>query len=145
MGSRKHGNQWVYLQSRGAVGGRAHVADRRGAVPELPERWGWRRNPKGRVWLPQGIRIGWLTGSDVFLEPAASYHVAQQLAGPARLPVSVQTLGQRLREQSLLASIDISRQMLPVRRTLEGSPRKVLHLKASDLLAFEGESARNGP
>jgi hypothetical protein len=33
-----------------------------------------------------------------------------------------------------LASVDVGREMLLVRRTLEGVPREVLHLKASDLV-----------
>jgi hypothetical protein len=74
-----------------------------------------------------------LTRSDLFLEPAASYRVAQALAGTERLPVSEQSLRRSLRERDLLVSIDAGRQMVLVRRTLEGSPRQVLHLKASDL------------
>jgi hypothetical protein len=35
-----------------------------------------------------------------------------------------------------LVSIDVGRQMLLVRRTLEGCPRQVLHLKASDLASL---------
>jgi hypothetical protein len=36
----------------------------------------------------------------------------------------------RLRERGLLASVDAGREMVQVRRTLEGRPRQVLHLKA---------------
>jgi hypothetical protein len=82
--------------------------------------------------VPPGIRIGWVTGSDVFLEPEASYQVAQELAGADRL-VGEQTLRHRPRERGLLASIDEGRKMVQVRRTLEGSSRQVLHLKASVL------------
>ena len=82
------------------------------------------------------MRVGWLARSDLFLEPAASYQVAQQAAGLERLPVSEQTLRHRLREHGLLASIDVGRQMLLVRRTLEGYPRQVLHLKVSDLASL---------
>jgi hypothetical protein len=56
------------------------------------------------------------------------------MAGTERLPVSAQTLRDRLREHGLLASIDAGRQMVMVRRTLEGSARQVLHLKASDFV-----------
>src|ERR1039457_3736354 len=113
---------------------RKDTADRRGRVPESPWIWGWRRKPAGRGWVPQGTRIGWVARSDLFLESAASYHVAQQAAGVERIPVSEQTLRHRLRERGLLASIDASRQMLLVRRTLEGCPRQVLHLNASELV-----------
>ena len=84
--------------------------------------------------MPQGTRIGWVAGSDLYLEPEASYQVAQQLAGAERLVVSEQTLRSRLRECGLLVSTDVGRKMLTVRRTLEGCPRQVLHLKVSDLV-----------
>jgi hypothetical protein len=81
------------------------------------------------------MRIGWLAGSAVFLEPAASYQVAQQMAGAERLPLGAQALRQKLRAHGVLASVDVGRQMLLVRRILEGCPRKVLHLKAGDLVS----------
>jgi hypothetical protein len=114
--------------------GRAHVADRQGRAPEQAERWGWQRTPTGRAWVGLGTRIGWVTRNELFLEPEASYQVAQSLAGAERLPVSEQTLRHRLKERGLLASTDVGRQMLMVRRTLEGCPRQVLHLKAGDLV-----------
>ena len=111
----------------------AHAADRKGGAPDSPERWGWRKL-KGRAWVPQGTRVGWVVGDDLFLEPDASYEVTQNIAGTERLPVSSQTLRHRLREHGLLASVDPGRQMLLVRRTLEGMARQVLHLKVHDLL-----------
>jgi hypothetical protein len=113
--------------------GNAHAADRGGTAPELPETWGWRRKPTGEGWTPQGVRIGWVTGGDLFLEPAASYLIAQGVAGTERLPISQQTLHHRLQESGFLVSVDRGRQMVQVRRTLEGCPRQVLHLKARDL------------
>jgi hypothetical protein len=127
--------RFVSLLRVALAGGQAHVADRRGRVPESPEVWGWRRKPTGRGWVPQGTRVGWVARSDLFLEPTASYQVAQQAAGTERLPVSEQTLRHRLREHGLLVSIDTGRQMLQVRRTLEGAPRQVLHLRAGELVS----------
>ena len=75
-----------------------------------------------------------MDGSDLFLDPTASYHVAQELAGAERMSVSEQTLRRRLQQRGLLASVDAGRQMVQVRRTLEGRPRQVLHLKATDLV-----------
>jgi hypothetical protein len=63
---------------------------------------------------------------------AASYQVAQELAGWERL-VGEQTLRHQLRERGFLVSVDAGRQMVQVRRTLEGRPRQVLHLKTRDL------------
>jgi hypothetical protein len=86
-----------------------------------------------------GTRIGWVAGSDLFLDPTSSYLVAQALAGTERLPVSQQSLRHSLRERGFLVSIDAGRQMLLVRRTLEGRPRQVLHLKACDFGSFSAE------
>ena len=88
---------------------------------------------RARNGFRRGGRIGWVIGSDLFLDPAASYHVAQDAAGTERLPMSQQTLRHRLQESGLLASVDQGGQMVQVRRTMEGSPRQVLHLKATDL------------
>ncbi len=89
---------------------------------------------------PRGTRIGWVAGSDLFLDPTVSYQVAQELAGSERLPVGEQKLRQCLREHGLLASIDTGRQMLMVRRTLAGRSRQVLHLRASHVLGVEGRA-----
>ena len=113
--------------------GRAHVADRRGRAPKEATGWGWQRRTNGRGWLPKGTRIGWVAGGDLFLDPAASYHVAQELAGAERL-VGEQTLRHRLHERGLLASVDAGRQMVQVRRIVEGGLRQVLHLNVSALV-----------
>ena len=118
---------------RGAlIGGRAHVRDRFGRPPERPEIWGWRLQ-SNQEWIPQGDCIGWVTGSDLYLEPTTSYYAAQAMAGSERIAVGEQTLRQRLRAGGFLASVDAGRQMLTVRRTLQGCPRQVLHLKANHL------------
>jgi hypothetical protein len=114
--------------------GCAHVADPRGKLPAEAAVWGWQQKQRGRGWVAQGTRIGWVAGSELFLDPAVSYQVAQQLAGTERITVSEQTLRQRLRQLGLLASIDAGRGMVQVRRTLEGLPRQVLHLRATDLV-----------
>jgi hypothetical protein len=82
-----------------------------------------------RPWAPQGRRIGWISGSDLFLDPDSSYRVAQQMADTEPLLVSAQTLRHRLRQSGLLASVDAGRQTLLVRRTLEGTAHHVLHLR----------------
>jgi len=125
--------QFLSLLKAAIACGRAHVSDREGKPPEEPPTaWGWQRKSPAR-WVPQGPRIGWLVGHNLYVEPAASYQVAQQMAGSEGLPVSEQILRQRLRDSHLLASVDTARQMLLVRRTLEGRPRQVLHLRARDL------------
>jgi hypothetical protein len=53
-------------------------------------------------------------------------------------------LHHRLREKGLLASVDPNRQMVQIRRTLEGYPRQVLHLKAKDLIVDYQEPEKQG-
>jgi hypothetical protein len=93
---------FVALLRTALASGRAHVADRRGKAPDDAAPWGWQRKPSGR-WTSRGTQIGWVAGSDLFLDPAPSYQVAQELAGSERL-VGEQTLRHRLRERGLLAS-----------------------------------------
>jgi hypothetical protein len=128
-------SRFINLLRTALASGRAHVADRGGTAPQEPAAWGWRRKQPGRAWVPQGTRIGWIKGPDLFLEPVASFDVAQRAAGSERLTVTEQTLRHRLHERRLLASVDAGRHMLLVRRTIEGRPRQVLHLRASDLVA----------
>src|SRR5438270_650441 len=117
--------------------------DPRGKPPTEAEEWGWRYKQRGRSCVAQGTRIGWVAGNDLFLDPIVSYQVAQEMAGAERIPVSEQTLRQRLRQLRLLASIDAGRGMVQVRRTLEGRPRQVLHLKACDLIGPVQRSVRS--
>jgi len=128
-------SRFLNLLQAGLSHGRAYVSDRGGKVPPDPMAWGWHRKSPGRAWVPHGVKIGWLAGTNLYLDPSSSYRVAQELAGSERLPVSEQTLRHRLRERGLLASVDAGRQMLLVRRTFEGRPRQVLHLRAADLVS----------
>jgi hypothetical protein len=82
------------------------------------------------------MRVGWLDGDDLFLEPEASYATAQELAREQGegLPVSARTLHRRLKERGLLANWDDRRKRTTVRRALEGVQlREVLHLPAAAL------------
>jgi hypothetical protein len=132
--------------------GRAHVANPMGEEPDCPERWGWRREEAGTGeyatarWKPQGKRVGWLDGDNLYLEPNAAHAEAQQLAAAqgASLPVTPQTLRKRLKDEGLLASTDDMRQKLTVRRTLERQRREVLHVRAAALSAPE-EITGDGP
>lgn len=125
--------RFMALLQAALAGGRAHVADRQGKAPAEAAAWGWQPGKSGRGWVSQGTRIGWVAGSDLYLDPQAGYQVAQDLAGEERMCVSEQALRHRLRERGLLASLDAGRGMLQVRRTLAGRPRQVLHLRSRDL------------
>ncbi len=111
--------------------GRAHLADRDGAQPELcPESCGWRGGS------PSGERIGWIDADDIYLEPTASNRAVRAAAreGGEELSVSEQTLKKRLHEKRLLASVDQPRGTLTVRRTICGSMKNVLHFSRATLL-----------
>ena len=129
------------------VSGHAHVADPDGQVPRNPEGWGWRSVAVGageseRVeWRAFGDRIGWVDGDDLYLEPEASYAVAQRLGRDSgdSLTIGSKTLHKRLHERRLLASTESGRHKLTVRRNLEGQRRAVLHLRA-DLISASGKA-----
>jgi hypothetical protein len=118
--------------------GQAHLAARDGGVPKLsPESCGWRKSHDD--WSPQGNCIGWINKADIYIEPTAAYQVVQ-LAGRDTgepLAVSEQTLKKRLREKGLLASIDKSREVNTIRRTLAGSRQEVLHFLRGTLLPVD--------
>jgi hypothetical protein len=128
------GMRFVNLLKAALACSRAHVADRRGNAPESPESWGWRRNKTGQGWIPQGRRIGWLRGSDLFLDSIVSYQIAQAVAGSERLTLGQQALHHKLQESGRLVSVDTGRQMVQVRRTLDGIPRQVLHVQTDQLI-----------
>ena len=80
--------------------------------------------------------MGWLAeGDQVYLDPDASYAAVQRLGQEVgdRLSLTPQTLRKRLKERGALVSIDAGRQVLTVRRILEGQRRDVLHLSSTIL------------
>ena len=83
-------SRFLALLNAALACGRGHVADRRGGAPEDAMAWGWQRKSGDLAWAPRGPRIGWAVGSNLFLEPAASYQVAQEQAGSERLSVGEQ-------------------------------------------------------
>src|SRR5215216_684369 len=123
--------------------GRAHIGSTDGERPEENAgALGWRKaDSEYDDWRPQGDRIGWIDGEDLYLESAASYRVVQsQAQGSEGLAVSERTLRKRLKEKGLLLSTDKKRQTLTVRRTIEGvKDRSVLHLRLSSLFSDKEE------
>src|SRR5207302_11239665 len=82
-----------------AIGsGRAHVADRDGLVPEPGEAWGWRQRVVGvgehvdSRWEPQGMRVGWLDGVDLYLDRTAAYRAAGEMDTENGIAVTPETL-----------------------------------------------------
>jgi hypothetical protein len=114
--------------------GRAHVASMKGENPDRhPEAWGWRYREIGagentrEEWQPQGRRVGWLDGNNLYLDPESAHGEAQKLATEKgeSLPVTSATLGKRLHEKKLLVAMDPGHQT--VRRIIEGRRQRVLN------------------
>lgn len=97
---------------------------------------------------PQGDRIGWVDGEGLYLDQYASYLVVQKMlaTGDEAISLSCQTLAKRLSEAGHLVSTEQeARGTLTIRKTLEGSRRAVLHLRATCLAetsdSHEGQTA----
>jgi hypothetical protein len=139
-------SMFLRLLAAALASGRAHVAGPDGDAPPDAPAWGWKgqtrfaaRGPDDAIehteWQPQGRRIGWVNGEDLYLEPEASYAEAQRLAAEQgeSLTVTAETLRRRLNQKGLLASREGTRQKLTVRVSLGGARRSVLHLHAASL------------
>ncbi len=134
--------RFLALLASALASGAAHIAGPDGAEPTDRRAWGWREATVGAgeyqrdEWRPQGVRVGWLDGDDLFLNPEAAHAVAQR-AGEAGggLGVAPKTLAKRLHESGLLRATEQGQEGggLTVRRQLEGTRRRVLHLAASAL------------
>jgi hypothetical protein len=134
-----------YLELLSAVlsSGRAHLANTEGGAPPNPETWGWREYTVGtgaferRDWHPQGDRIGWVDGDDLYLQSDAAYNVVRRLGDESGdgISVSPRTMHKRLHERGLLVTVDRARQVLTVRRTICEKRMDVLHLSVE---AFVG-------
>jgi hypothetical protein len=80
--------------------GRGHLADTNGRAPASAPAWGWREvqlssGDFARTEAqPQGERIGWLDGDDVYLDSRTAFAVVQRMGGDNRdaLSVSLPTL-----------------------------------------------------
>ncbi len=140
-------DRFLRLISATLASGRAHLADPNGNEPIDSAAWGWREQRFGasensrEERRPQGRRIGWIDGADLFLEPEAAYAEAQELAHSQgdSLPVSSQILRKRMNDRRLLVTTETGK--LTTRRTLEGQRRSVIHLHKSALCAEKpGES-----
>jgi predicted Rdx family selenoprotein len=131
--------RFIELLNAAIRGGAAHVATLDGTAPLLAGSWGWvgqpQRDEDGEVFYqPQGQRVGWLDGDDLYLNPDVAYQVAQRTAlGGVGIAVSAQTLWKRLREGGYLASIDEARETNKVRRMIAGRSTNVIHIKSNAL------------
>jgi hypothetical protein len=137
--------RFVALLASAFTAGKAHLTAQNGARPSKAEIWGWHANspdtraPEVRMWMQGGDHVGWVEQDDVFLDPAASYRVAQSMSsGGNSIGVEERTLWRRLADDKVLATTGdkVGRKTPLVQKMLEGRRRNVLHLKRS---VFESE------
>jgi hypothetical protein len=135
-------SQFLALIRSALNAGRAHIASPSGSYPaENPDAWGWRKEDsnEGPIWKPQGRRVGWVDGEDLYLDPESSHAEAQGLAGAQgeSIPIGSKTLSKRLEEKQKLKTTERSRGKLTVRRLLEHKRIDVWHLSALEVLCVE--------
>jgi hypothetical protein len=145
--------RFIDLLAAALASGRAHVADLEGQAPARPEPWGWRAQwgsdedgQDTKTYYSQGNRIGWIKGDDLYLEAEAALSAIQELAtrqGEA-LSVTGRTLRKRMAERGLLVRTDPGSESLLVKVTADGARRRVLHTRASLVLASPHSSEKPG-
>lgn len=136
-------HRFLELIRAAITSGQAHVASPDGCPPPRDSQaWGWKEFNQ-----PLGPKIGWVQEDDLYLEPEASYKVAQQMAGNAPIAIESKTLHKRLAEAGLLRSKDRDDRHT-TRETLERKRRDVLHLSIAAIFPPESDhsdqSARAG-
>lgn len=139
--------RFVELLAGAIAAGRAHVANEDGEAPVHPQAWGWRAVTIGsgenerEEWRPQGDRIGWTDNDNLFLEPEASYRLAQVMgrdSGEA-LVLTSRVLHKRLWERKMISSVvEGNERRFVGQKTLEGRKRRVLFASKNFLKAVEG-------
>lgn len=107
--------------------GNAHLVTPSGCLPDTPAAYGWQE--EGNEWRPQGPKIGWIDGENVYLEKQASFAAAQKIGRDISdaIPITLQTLGKRLQQCGILASKDKKRGNYS-RKTFQGAEQKVFHI-----------------
>ncbi len=145
--------RFIQLLAAAITAGRAHIAGEDGAAPPNAGAWGWRKEPartdsdQPEFWRAQRERVGWVVGDALFLDPDASFAVAQSMGRDVGDPLAVQprTLHQRLAQAGLLVSVEDARHRVTVRRTLDGARRAVLHLSVSAIHGVAQTSQTSQP
>ncbi|MFJ2007381.1 hypothetical protein [Streptomyces chartreusis] len=127
----------IYLNSirTALTSGRAYLADLNSdGVPPRSEatRWGWAQDDMERL-SARGEKIGWVSGTDVFLDPGAAYTTAVAQADRMRTPLQTSRarVHKALYAADLLPSADPGH--LTTKVSAGGSRPRVLHLKAEAL------------
>jgi hypothetical protein len=148
--SQEPAARYVELLTAAVASGQAHLANPAGEAPAHPGAYGWRNTSIGTgsssrpEWQPQGARVGWVDGNEIYLEPEASYKAACGMGGTGgdSLAVSSQTLRKRLDEKGMLIKEASRPDRLLVRRMLQGQRRYVLHMAGGVLFAEPAQPAQ---
>ncbi len=132
-------NQFLDLL-RGALSlGMAHINDKNEGLPRVAlshlNAMGWRPAEGSVHPQPQGTRIGWMDGQNLYLYPDGALSVATSMAKRTNVPfhLTKQTLGRRLREKGLLLAVDETRQTNTHRAKCEGVRREVWIVSLKDI------------
>ncbi|AVH57864.1 MULTISPECIES: hypothetical protein [Streptomyces] len=127
----------IYLSAirTSLTNGRAYLADLNSdGVPPQTEaaRWGWARDDMDRL-SARGEKIGWVSGTDVYLDPGAAYTAAVAQADRMRTPLQTSRarVHKALFAAELLPSADPGH--LTTKVSAGGARPRVLHLKAEAL------------
>ncbi len=148
------GKRFLKLLGSALSAGRAHVVDARtGSVPaEDAHLWGWAW--KGLVsaapdtygedvkhFYPQGERIGWLAGGDLYLDPEAAHACIQRLGRDQgqNLLISQGRLWKTLKTSGLLAATDKDNRNTH-KCKLDGAYRATIHLRADQVVEMDKKS-----
>ena len=114
--------------------GNAHAGGLNGGPPDSSAHLGW--STVDGATRPQGRRIGWVEGDELFLDFTMAFAAAQEAAEAAGEPLTITPtrLKKRLHEQGQLRSVDKQRETLTIRKTIEGKRVEVLHVLVRALL-----------
>ena len=127
--------RFVELIQTAISSGRTHLSTPAGTEPDDAQACGWRSKEitSGQstetVWHPQGDRICWVDGKNVYLQPSTAFAMAQRLASNGEgLLMTEQSLWKRLKQNGWLASVPTSRETLTIRKRFNGADLKALHV-----------------
>jgi hypothetical protein len=125
--------QFLDLVTAAFTSGQAHLVTRDGQMPDDAGMYGWSQATGD--WRPQGNKIGWVEGEDIYLQWKAAFAAAQkvgrEIGNP--IPVSINTLGKRLAQRRLLASVEARREVNHVRKMCDGAMQSVWHFRRGTL------------
>jgi hypothetical protein len=147
-------DRFTSLLSSALSSGRAHIAsaanpDRRPENHIVAKALGWRTHGDAAVWVAQGSCVGWWADDGVYLDPEASYAVAQQLGSASGEGVGVAsaTLWRRMHERGLLLSTERAggETRLRCRKVIGGNRKRVVHIARAPLVTETGPSGPIGP